>query len=137
MSVRIRWSQKWPSPISLIFSDIIGDYEKENIVTFFSWTSVFLDLLRSVNWLLGDFEPFHNDNCRNCGPYTMEVLLKDKGVFNISFSLYICLSYFHTYIKKIWVQTFVKLCPLHFIYTYMIFSVYERIPMGPTIFQEI
>ena len=38
--------------------------------------------------------------------------------FNLSRYLSICLSDFHTYLKK-WGQTFVELLPLHFIYTYI------------------
>ena len=32
LSVRIRRSQKWPSLIFLIISNIIGDYKRENMV---------------------------------------------------------------------------------------------------------
>ena len=41
-----------------------------------------------------------NKNYRKRWPYTMEVLLKNVGVYNNSFSLYVCLSDFHTCIKK-------------------------------------
>ena len=65
-----------------------------------------------------------NKNYRDRGPYTTEVLLKDKGVFNISFSLYVCLSYFHTYIKKYMRADVCKTMSFTFyIYIHDIFSI--------------